>query len=149
MSDTLKLDPCHTQRYIGLAAFNHADEIGVSNEIADKPLPSGFFTSVHTTVAPSMVGRGGGYLGSVGLLFRRYANSATFLPPSIGVERWELNSLEIGASTMPKLCRVLLSHVSFSIVVLTIYSQASLAVIALALITLGLIQVIGGTQNDN
>jgi hypothetical protein len=54
-----------------------------------------------------------------------------------------------GVFTMPKLCRVLLSHISFSIAVLTIYSQASFAVIALAFTTLGLIQVIGGTQNDN
>jgi hypothetical protein len=143
---TLTLDQHHRQRYIGLAAFNSADEIGVSNEIADKPLPSGFFTSVYTTVASSMVGRGGGYLGSVGLLFRRYANSATFLPPSIGVERWEFNSIEIGAFTMPKLARVLLSHFSFAAVLLAAYAHAPLIVVLLSVITPGLVHLVGGAS---
>jgi hypothetical protein len=51
------------------------------------------------------------------------------------------------AITMPKHCRTLLSHLVFSVVVLAIYCQASLAVITLSLISLGLVQVIGGKDH--
>ncbi|QLG88613.1 hypothetical protein HQ393_10395 [Chitinibacter bivalviorum] len=51
----------------GLAAFNSAAEIGVSNTVADKPLTnSGFFSSVNTTGASSMAGRSGGSFGCAG-----------------------------------------------------------------------------------
>jgi hypothetical protein len=91
------------------SAFNSADEIGVSNKLADKPLPSGFFTSVYTTVAPSMVGRGGGYFGSVGFQF---ADTPTLLRSCLLRLASKGGDLipKLEAITMPSPARVLLPH---------------------------------------
>jgi hypothetical protein len=130
----------------GRAAFNHAAEIGVSNAIAGTPLKGGIFIPVRTTVAPSMVGRGGGYFGSVGFYradtptlprscLLRLASKGGDLPPTIG------------AYIMPKHARTFLTYILVAVITLAVERNTPLSVIALAIAALVLVQVIGGREN--
>ncbi|QZA81970.1 hypothetical protein [Deefgea piscis] len=130
----------------GGAVSLEADEIGVSNTIAGKPLQSGIFMPVCTTVAPSMVGRGGGYFGSVGFyradtptLLRSYllrlASKGGDLTPTIG------------AYLMPKFARTFLTYSLVCIITLAVERNTPIAVIALSIAALVLLQVIGGRDH--
>jgi hypothetical protein len=123
-----------------------ADEIGVSNNIAGKPLRSGIFMPVHTTVAPSMVGRGGGYFGSVGFYV---ADTPT--PPLPHPLRLASNGGDlvpnIGAYFMPKLARTFLTYSLVAIITLAVERNTPITVIALSIAALVLLQVIGGRDH--
>jgi hypothetical protein len=106
---------------------------------------SGFFTSVATAL-PSMVGRSREALTPAGFQCTGLSTLLRAYHPRLTAGGGLLNPT-LEAYIMPKLCRTLLSHLVFSVVVLAIYCQASLAVITLSLISLGLVQVIGGKDH--
>ncbi len=141
------LDASRKLAYIGRAAFNSADGIGLPNIQADKPLPSGFFTSVNTIAASFMAGRGGGYFGSAGFL---YAGRPTLLRPA--TFDWSrsgglLNPIQ-EASTMPKHARVLFSYCTVILLTLALERGASVAVILATLATFALVHAIGGASHE-
>lgn len=106
---------------------------------------SGFFTSVATAL-PSMVGRSREALTPAGFQCTGLSTLLRAYHPRLTAGGGLLNPT-LEAYIMPKHCRALLSHLAFSIVVLAIYSQAPLTVIALSLTSLGLVQVIGGKDH--
>ncbi|MCB5195514.1 hypothetical protein [Deefgea salmonis] len=130
----------------GGAASLEAVEIGVSNHKAGTPLQSGIFMPVHTTVAPSMVGRGGGYFGSVGFFV---ADTPTSLRSYLLrlASKGRNSPSHKGAFTMPKLARTFLTYSLVAIITLAVERNTPIAVIALSIAALVLLQVIGGRDH--
>ena len=148
MSHALNLDPSHIERYIDLVAFNSATEIGVSFNTADKPLPSGLFTSVNTIDASFMAGRSEGSFGCVGSRVTDTPTSLRTCHPQLEL-RGGLTNPNTEAFTMPKHARTLLSYSTIIALTLAFERGASVAVILATLAAFVLVHLIGGTQNDN
>lgn len=145
MSYSLKLDPCIRPPHNDLAAFNSAAEIGVSNYKADKPLPSGIFTSVNTIAASFMAGRSGGSFGCAGFLVAGTPTSLHTCHPQLALRGGLLFPYK-EAITMPKLARALLSHLSFAAILLAAYNHAPLIVVLLAVMMLALVHLVGAPK---
>jgi hypothetical protein len=142
----LVLDLYPTAAYIGPAVFNSAAGIGLSNQKADKPLLSGFFTSVNTIDASFMAGRSGGSFGCAGFLL---AGRPTLLrPASFDWSRsGGLFSTQKEAFTMHKHARTLLSYSTIIAFTLAFERGASVPVILATLATFALVHLIGGTHH--
>jgi hypothetical protein len=142
----LVLDVYRTAAYIGLTAFNSAAEIGVSNHKADKPLPSGFFTSVITIDASFMAGRSEGYFGSAGFFVAGTPTSLRTCHPQLALSGGLLKPTK-RAFTMPKHARTLLSYSTIIALTLAFERGASVPVILATLATFALVHLIGGTHH--
>lgn len=132
----------------GGAASYEAVEIGVSNHKAGTPLQSGIFMPVRTTVAPSMVGRGGGYFGSVGFFVADTPTSLRSCLLRLASKGGDLSSHK-GAFIMPKLVRTFFTYSLIAIITLAIERNTPIPVIVLSLAALVLVQVIGGRYREH
>jgi hypothetical protein len=146
MSYALNLDQHRRATHNAGSASPEAGSFDRLNVKADKPLSSGFFTSVNTTVAPSRVGRSGDTFGYAGFLNAGRSTLLRACHPHLTVWSGLLNPVK-EAIIMPKLARVLLSHFSFAAVLLAAYNHAPLIVVLLSVFTLVLVHVIGGKDH--
>jgi hypothetical protein len=142
----LVLDLYPTAAYIGLAVFNSAAEIGVSFKLADKPLLSGFFTSVNTIETSFMAGHSGGSYGCVGFQFTETPTLLLTCHPQLALSGGLIKP-KLEAFTMPKLARTLLSYSTIIALTLAFERSASVPVILATLATFTLVHLIGGAHH--
>lgn len=140
------LDALGVADYIGRTEFNSSVEIGVSFNKADKPLHSGIFTSVTTTDASFMAGRGGGSFGCVGFLVTDTPTLSRTCHPQLALSGGLPNPNK-EAFIMPKSARIFLTYSLVAITTLAIERNTPIAVIALSLAALVLVHVIGGANH--
>ncbi|WP_273432276.1 hypothetical protein [Chitinibacter tainanensis] len=131
----------------GCAGFNSLAEIGVSIVMADKPLHSGFFTSVHTTGASiSMAGRGGGSFGCVGFHNADTPTLSRTCHPQLALSGRSLKPV-MEAFAMPSHVRSLFQYSTLAIAVIALERNTPLIVVALAIAVFLLSHVIGGRNH--